>query len=136
MSFGPFGNPGYGITRTLKGVSVDDAIARVTSALANEGFGILSEINVQQTLKNKIGEDVPPYTILGACSPNLAFQAIQEEVGIGLVMPCNVVVSATDDLVSVSVIDPVALFKTIERPDMTTFAEEVRDQLIRAMDQI
>jgi uncharacterized protein (DUF302 family) len=137
MSFGPFGNPGYGITRTLNGVSVDDAIARVTAALADEGFGILSEINVQQTLKNKIGEDVPPYTILGACSPNLAFQAIQEEVGIGLVMPCNVVVSATDDgEVSVSIIDPVALFKTIDRPDMTAFAEEVRDQLERAINSL
>ena len=137
MSFGPFGSPAYGITRTLEGASVDEAIARVTAALAKEGFGILSEINVQQTLKTKIGEDVPPYTILGACSPNLAFQAIKEEVGIGLVMPCNVVVSAAEEgVVTISVIDPVALFKTIERPDMDPFAEEVRGQLERAMDAL
>jgi uncharacterized protein (DUF302 family) len=137
MTFGPFGAPTYGITRTLSDVSVGDAIARVTGALAEEGFGILSEINVQQTLKNKLDVDVQPYVILGACSPNLALQAIREEAGVGLVMPCNVVVCEMEEgQVSVSVIDPVALFKTIDRPDMHSFAVEVRDQLQRVMDRL
>lgn len=137
MTFGSYGNPGYGITRTLTGVSVDDAIARISGALADEGFGILSEINVQQTLKTKLDADVQPYVILGACSPDLALQAIREEAGIGLVMPCNVVICELDEgQVSVSIIDPVALFKTIDRPDMTAFAEDVRTQLERAINSL
>lgn len=137
MSFGPFGNPTYGITRTLEGVSVPDAIDRVTASLADEGFGILSEINVQQTLKAKLDADVQPYVILGACSPSLAIEAIGEEVAIGLLMPCNVVVYAMDEhAVTVSIVDPVALFKNIERPDMHDFAQSVRAQLQRALDAL
>ena len=134
MSFGNFGEPGYGITRTFSDLSVEDAVTRVTEKLAAEGFGVLSTIDVSKTLDSKIGAKVRPYIILGACSPQLALEAITEEPGIGLVMPCNVVVSLTDeDDVSVSVIDPVALFKAVDRPDMAPFAQAVREQLERVM---
>lgn len=134
MSFRDFGDPSYGITRTLSAISVEEAIERVTEKLSVEGFGVLSTIDVSGTLDTKIGAKVRPYVILGACSPELALEAITEEPGIGLVMPCNVVVSRSDNGdVSVSVIDPVSLFKAIDRPDMMPFAAAVREQLERVM---
>ena len=93
MTLGAYGQPRYGITKTLDGVSMDQAVAAVTRALAAEGFGILSEIDVQSTLKQKIDVSIGGYRILGACSPALAHQALSAEPGIGLLMPCNVVVA-------------------------------------------
>ena len=90
---GSFADPRYGLTRRLPGVSFEDAISRSTKALADEGFGILTEIDVRATLKKKLDVDFPNYKILGACNPPLAHKALSAEPGIGLLLPCNVVVA-------------------------------------------
>ncbi|HCP45215.1 MAG TPA: hypothetical protein DIU15_04195 [Deltaproteobacteria bacterium] len=136
MTLGAYGQPRYGITKTLDGVSMDQAVAAVTQALAAEGFGILSEIDVQSTLKQKIDVSIGGYRILGACSPALAHQALSAEPGIGLLMPCNVVVAEEPEGIVVSIVDPVALFEPLRRDDLREFAEQVRGQLTRAMDTL
>lgn len=87
----------YGISRTLPGMSIDDARARVEAALGEVGFGILTEIDVKTTLKNKLDADIRPYLILGACNPQLAERAIAADDQVGLLMPCNVVVGENAD---------------------------------------
>ncbi|MFW5967758.1 MAG: DUF302 domain-containing protein, partial [Persicimonas sp.] len=87
-----FGDPDYGITTTLEGVGYEEAIARVTEALKEEGFGVLTDIDVRKTLKKKLDVEHRNYIILGACNPELAHEALQTEHAIGLLLPCNVVV--------------------------------------------
>ena len=112
-----------------------EAKERAAAALATEGFGILTEIDVQATFEAKLGETVPGYTILGACSPSLAHEALQAEAAIGLLMPCNVVIAEqTDGSLRVSMADPVAMFQPLNRDDMDDFAHSVRAQLQRALD--
>lgn len=129
-----FGDPRYGLTRTLVGVSYDDAIAAARDALATEGFGVLTEIDVKATLKKKIDADFRPYIILGACNPALAFQALSAEPAIGLLLPCNVVVTEDDagDAI-VSAIDPVRMFDLIRQPGVEPLARDVRGRLARAL---
>jgi len=137
MSLAPFEEPSYGITVTLREISVDEAVVRATEALATEGFGVLSEIDVGSTLHSKLGASIGGYRILGACSPTLAHQALQAEPGIGLIMPCNVVIAEqADGSLAVSVVDPVALFRTLDRDDLTPFAQDVRAQLARVMERL
>ncbi|MEE2828995.1 MAG: DUF302 domain-containing protein [Myxococcota bacterium] len=125
------------MTRRLEGLTVEAAVASVTTALGAEGFGILSDIDVQATLDAKIGVAIPGYRILGACSPALAHQALSAEPAIGLLMPCNVVVTeAGDGATVVSIADPVALFEPLKRDDLSDFALEVRAQLRRALDSL
>ena len=97
MSLAPFEQPSYGITVYLEDTSIEEAVIRATAALATEGFGVLSEIDVGATLAAKLGEEIGGYRILGACSPSLAHHALQADPAIGLIMPCNVVIAEQAD---------------------------------------
>ncbi len=131
-----FGDPKYGITRHLTGVSYRDAIPKVKEALATQGFGVLTEIDVAATLEKKIDVDHPPYIILGACNPPIAHQALTEEPAIGLLLPCNVVVAEADDGVTVAAIDPKAMFQVVGRDDIAPLADLVHGKLSAALDAL
>jgi uncharacterized protein (DUF302 family) len=112
-------------------------VERVTQALASEGFGVLTDIDVAATLKKKLGEDMPPFRILGACNPQLAHRAISAEPQIGTLLPCNVVVreDATGN-VQVEFMDPNAVLQLVNRPEVTAVAGEVRQKLQRVCDAV
>lgn len=108
----------------------DDAIDTVTDHLKEEGFGILTEIDVKETLKKKLDVDFRKYRILGACNPPLAHRALQAEDKIGTMLPCNVIVQELDDgSVEVSAVDPVASMQAIDNADLGEIAQTVRDKL-------
>ncbi len=125
--------PAYGIHRHLEGVSFAEAVDRARAALATEGFGVLTEIDVSATMKKKLDYDTEPYVILGACNPGLAREALLAEAGVGLLLPCNVVVAATATGTAVAAIDPVAMFEVVARPDVAPLAEAVKQKLQRVM---
>jgi uncharacterized protein (DUF302 family) len=115
---------------TATELSFDEAIDRVTAALKEEGFGIMTQINVQETLKNKLDVDFHRYQILGACNPAFAFKALQTENKIGTMLPCNVVVQqAPGSLVEVSAIDPLASMAAVENPALQEIATEIQGKL-------
>lgn len=117
--------------------SFDDAIKRVTDELKKEGFGVLTEIDVSATLKEKLGVDRLPYRILGACNPALANQALDADPDIGLLLPCNVVVRETEDkTVTVGFMDPAAVLKLVEKEGINELANEVRGRLQRVRDAL
>lgn len=126
----------YHFSKTLR-LPFETAISRVTEALKQEGFGILTEIDVQQTLKKKLDVDFRPYRILGACNPPLAYQALQAEDKIGTMLPCNVVVQELESgLVEVSAVDPVASMTAIENPKLGTVAQTVQARLRKVIDSL
>ena len=111
-------------------MSFDAAVAATTAALNNHGFGVLTQIDVRDTLKKKIGADFRQYLILGACNPKLAYQALTVEDKIGTMLPCNVVVQQRDGgKVEISAVDPVASMAAIENPKLGAVAGEVRELL-------
>lgn len=115
-------------------LDMDEADAAVRSALAEEGFGVLTEIDVAATLKAKIGVDRAPYRILGACNPALAHQALEHDEQIGLLLPCNVTLSATADGTAVSIVDPTVMLGVAgESAEMAHLAEDARARLERAL---
>jgi uncharacterized protein (DUF302 family) len=115
----------------------ETALAAVTEALKAEGFGVLTEIDVQHTLKTKLGIDFQKYKILGACNPSLAHKALQAENQIGVLLPCNVVVQEhPDGRVEVSAMDPAAAMQAIGNPALDGIAQDVRDRLKRAIDRL
>jgi len=118
----------YGFTKTIQ-ASFVDAEAKVRAELQKEGFGVLTEIDVQSTLKKKIDADFRPYKILGACNPPFALKALTAESHIGLMLPCNVVIQQTDAGVEVSAIDPVASMIAIKNAALAGIATEVRQKL-------
>ena len=111
----------------------DQAVAAVTQALAREGFGVLTEIDVQATLKKKLGIERPPYRILGACNPQFAAQAVEAEPQIGALLPCNVVVREDAGKTVVEFMDPDAVLQLVQRPEIGKIAAEVRSRLQRVM---
>ncbi len=130
-------NPSYGITRELPDTDFAQAVERVTAALKKEGFGVLTEIDVQATLKKKLDVDFPQYLILGACNPPFAHQALLAEPGIGLLLPCNVIVAArAEGGTTVSAIDPVMAFKIVNREGMEELAGQVRTSLQAVIDSL
>ncbi|MFK5914204.1 MAG: DUF302 domain-containing protein [Woeseiaceae bacterium] len=126
----------YGFSTTFSG-SFDEAIVKVTDELSKEGFGILTEINVKAVMKKKLDLDKRPYTILGACNPVLANQAITAEPDIGLLLPCNVLVREEEDgSIIVSFMDPSAVLTLVEKEGVKELAAEVRGKLERVRDAI
>ena len=129
-------HPRYGITRVLNTANFDGTVAAIRSALAQRGFGVLSEINLKATLKAKLDEDVPEYLILGACNPKYAHQALMGEPGVGLLLPCNVVVARGDEGIVVSAVDPTKLFEVMNNPGVQPIAEEVAALLSEAIESL
>jgi uncharacterized protein (DUF302 family) len=109
------------------------AVTRVTEELGKQGFGVLTEIDVQATLKKKLDKDVPPYKILGACNPNFAHQVLDLEPTVGLLLPCNVVVRQDAQGVHVEFMDPGMMVRMIDRPEVHAIAGEVRERLLKVM---
>ena len=126
----------YYLATRIQG-SIEQAIERVEAALKEEGFGIISRIDIQETLKTKIGVDFRPYVILGACNPALAHEALKLEDKVGTMLPCNVVVQDHGDgEVEVAAIDPVASMQAIANPRLQEAAGEVRDRLARVVESL
>ena len=123
----------YAFGKTVN-LSFEQATEAVTQALAREGFGILTEIDVAATLKKKLGVEVPAYRILGACNPQFAHQALQFEPQIGALLPCNVVVRAdASGRTIVEMMDPRAVLELVGRPEVAKIADEVRSRLERVL---
>lgn len=125
---------GYSIDRVLEQKDFERVVARTREELQKEGFGVLTEIDVQATLKAKLGAEMPPYLILGACNPPLAHRVLELEPRIGVLLPCNVVVRQRDDgRIEVSAMDPEAAMQMVENPGVREVAREVRERLARVV---
>lgn len=126
----------YTLDKHVRG-DFDDVVEQTTSALSDEGFGILCDIDVKQTLKEKLDEEFRQYRILGACNPPLAHQALEEELQLGALLPCNVVVYETDDgTTGVSAVDPSVLLSVVDNPELDPIAADVRERFERVLDAL
>lgn len=126
----------FGIHARFAG-TFDDALAKITEALKDEGFGVLTEIDVQATLKKKLDVDFRRYKILGACNPPFAHRALTMDLDVGLLLPCNVVVYEEDaGKVRVAAIDPLETLAAREKPELQAVAREVRERLERAISRV
>jgi len=125
----------YGFSKTID-LPYEQAIEKVTAELKKEGFGVLTTIDVKETLKQKINVDFKKYAILGACNPPIAHRALQEEEELGLLLPCNVIVYEKDDKTRVSIFDPMVMTRIMENDQMKPIATEVKEKLQRVLKAI
>ena len=125
----------YGFSKAVD-MAYEQAIEKVTAELKKEGFGVLTSIDVKDTLKQKINVDFKKYTILGACNPPIAHKALQEEEELGLLLPCNVIVYEKDDKTKVSIFDPMVMTWILENDNMKPIATEVQERLQRVLVRI
>ncbi len=117
--------------------SFDKTIIKVVLSLKNEGFGVLTEIDVKETLKNKLNVDFQKYTILGACNPSFAYQALKVENRIGIMLPCNVIVQEiSEGNVEVAAVDPIASMKAVENPALLEIAKQVQEKLRKVIESL
>ena len=124
----------YYISNVVKNASFDEAVEKVTEELKKEGFGVLTEINVSETLKKKIDVDFKKYKILGACNPQFAYKALSAEDKIGVFLPCNVVVEENDNgEIEVSAVDPIASMMSVKNDSLVGHATEIREKLVRVI---
>ncbi|MEH6831211.1 MAG: DUF302 domain-containing protein [Sulfitobacter sp.] len=126
----------YTTNHLIADVEFDAVNASTRAALANNGFGVLTEIDVQATMKKKQGAEMRPYRILGACNPKTAYEAIWMEPRVGAMLPCNVILREVDGGVEISAIDPAASMQAIENAELTAVAGQVRDLLAKAVEAI
>jgi uncharacterized protein (DUF302 family) len=126
----------YSWTTRLPKLSMGDARAKVTELLKAQGFGVLTEIDVKATLKQKLDVDVAPYQILGACNPQLARRALEEDRGVGLLLPCNVCLWQEDGVTVVAIADPRAMFRMVENPRLEPIMEEAERRLHAVADEL
>ena len=127
----------YYISTIVQNKSFDEAIELVTEKLKDEGFGVLTEIDVQGTLKKKIGADFKKYRILGACNPHFAHKALQTEDKLGLLLPCNVVVEEHENgEIEVSAVDPIVSMSAVNNEGLTGLATEVKEKLSSVIDSL
>ena len=125
----------YHFTKTVR-MSFDDAIKKTVDELKKEGFGILTEIDVQDTLKKKLDVNFRRYKILGACNPSFAYQALQAEDKVGTMMPCNVILQEKPSGIEISAVDPVASMQAIDNPSLAKITEQVRAKLRNVIDSL
>lgn len=114
----------------------DDAIAKATAALKEEGFGVLTQIDVKNTLKQKLNTDFRRYIILGACNPPLAYRALNTDLDVGLLLPCNVIVYEENEGAVVSIVDPLSMLGVIANPSLESVANEAREKLQRVASKL
>lgn len=126
----------YYYSKVLKDAGFEEAIEAVTHALKEEGFGILTEIDIQATMKKKLDVDFKPYKILGACNPPYAYKALTAEDKIGTMLPCNVIVQQQDGGIEVAAVDPMASMQAVENPSLETIASEIQQKLKAAIDSL
>jgi uncharacterized protein (DUF302 family) len=122
----------YGMSRTVA-LTYEQAVEKVTAELKKEGFGVLTTIDVKETLKAKLNVEFPRYIILGACNPPFAHRALQEEEQVGLLLPCNVIVYEKSGATVVAAFDPMVMTRVMDNPGMHSIAQEVKDRLDRVI---
>lgn len=123
----------YTFDKTLTDISFSEAVARTRAALSAHGFGVLTEIDVQQTMRTKLGVEMSEYLILGACNPKMAYEALQVEPQVGAMLPCNVIIRTVGpSVITVSAVDPVASMQAIDNANLQQVAAEVQ-QLLRGV---
>ncbi len=122
---------------TILNTSYEEAISKIKDALKQEGFGVLTEIDVKATLKKKLDVDFRKYAILGACNPPYAHRTLEADLDVGLLLPCNVIIYETDDKKAyISAINPVSALEVIKKEELRKIAEEVTEKLKRVVDQV
>ncbi|MCX6632946.1 MAG: DUF302 domain-containing protein [Candidatus Solibacter sp.] len=125
----------YGYVREVA-LEFEEAVAKIEAALKTEGFGVLCQIDIQVKLKEKLGVEFPKYLILGACNPPIAYQALQQEINLGLLLPCNAVVYQQDGRIYVGVVDAAKMLSVVGNPAMEAMARQVNEKLRRAVDRV